>query len=545
MDPKKRLIRGSGNNRTGDIMNRRRSAARFALLLGVISTHILGGCGAGLNSSQSAAQPTSGTLMAVLPGSISVQPGSSQQFTVQVGYGGAAPSVSWSLASPGCSGAGCGFIDASGNYTAPSSPVADAIKITATSLANPAVVANAEVIVTQSSAANCDSSVLWGGDRVAAIAKNISRFTPTGSMTQPRGGHSATLLPNGKVLIVNGGQLDIDDLLVPINSAEVFDPSQGTFTTTGAPCRTREFHTATLLANGKVLIAGGTNFNGYPTWLPSTATSELYDPAAGTFTATGNMSVGRTNHTATLLPDGRVLIAGGSTSIGSGTSTTTQILASTEIYNPGTGTFSPGGDMSSPRAGQTATMLPSGKVLIVGGQNNQGALATSELYDPQTNSFVPSGSMSGPRTGHTSTLLTNGKVLVVGGGSAGNLTPGEIAAASPWLATAELYDPNTNTFAITGSMHDARIAHTASLLSDGTVLVIGGFKDYVGSPTWLGYESLDSAEIYDPATASFSATGPMNTTRFWQTATVLPDGAVLVTGGVGSDLTRASTEIFK
>ena len=520
-------------------MNRTRAAARFVLVLGVIGTHILGGCGTGLNATRDSAQPTSGASIAILPGSISLAPGSSQQFTVESLPGGAAPSVSWSLASPGCSGAACGFIDASGNYTAPSSPVASAINITATSSANPALVANAQVIV------YCDSSIFWGGDRVAAIAKNISRFTPTGSMIQPRGGHSATLLPNGKVLIVNGGQLDIDDLLVPINSAEVFDPSQGTFTATGAPCRTREFHTATLLANGRVLIAGGNNFNGYPTWLVPTATSELYDPATGTFSATGNMSVGRTNHTATLLHDGRVLIAGGSMDDQSAVGITTQIVASAEIYDPATGTFSRGGDMSSPRSGHTATLLPSGKVLIAGGENAQGALATAELYDPQTNTFVPSGSMSGPRTGHTSTLLPNGKVLVVGGASAAVLSYGVIAPAAPSLATAELYDPNTNTFARTGSMHDDRIAHTASLLSDGTVLVTGGFKDYVAAPTWLGYESLDSAEIYDPATASFSVTGPMSATRFWHTATVLPDSSVLVTGGIGLGLTQVSAEIFK
>src|ERR1700722_6580873 len=147
-------------------MNRRQTAARFALLFGVLSANILVGCGTGLNAGGAAPQPTSGTSMTILPGSISIQPGSSKRFTVELESGGAAPSVSWSLASPGCSGAGCGFIDAIGNYTAPSSPVTFAIKITATSSANPALVANAEVTVTQASAANCDSSVFWGGDRV-------------------------------------------------------------------------------------------------------------------------------------------------------------------------------------------------------------------------------------------------------------------------------------------------------------------------------------------------------------------------------------------
>ena len=135
----------------------------------------------------------------------------------------------------------------------------------------------------------CDNAIIWGGNTNGISSSGASAFLPTGSMNQPRAGHTATLLPDGTVLVVDGGQLDIDDLLVSFPSAEIFDPSQGKFSTVGTPCVAREFHTATLLMNGKVLITGGTQFNGYPTWLPSTPTAELYDPASRSFTNTGSM----------------------------------------------------------------------------------------------------------------------------------------------------------------------------------------------------------------------------------------------------------------
>jgi hypothetical protein len=522
------------------------SSVKLALLTALIGVCVIAGCGIGQTTgSATGSQPTGEASIVVSPNGVSITPGSTLQFVAELLPGRTTVPVAWSLGGPGCSGTVCGVIDAAGNYTAPSSPLAPAITVMARSSANPSLVAEAIITIGQVPVAGCESSFFGGGDHVAPAMKGNTRFTPIGSMSEPRGAHSAILLPNGKVLIVNGGQLDIDDLLIPIAWAELFDPSQQSFTQTGTPCRTREFHTATLLANGKVLVAGGNEFDGYPTWLAPTETSELYDPTTGTFANTGSMSVGRTYHTATLLVDGRVLIVGGWTNNGSGLSTTTESLASSEIYDPATETFSPGGNMSSPRAGHTATRLASGKVLIVGGQNDQGALATAELYDPQTNSFSKCGFMTAPRTGQTATLLPSGKVLVAGGASADALFPGSIAPQVPLLPTAELYDPNTNSFVSTGSMHDGRIAHTATLLLDGTVLIAGGYRNYMAAPTWLGYESLDSAEIYDPMTASFTITGPMNATRFWHTATALQDSSVLITGGIGSDLPQASAEIFK
>jgi len=374
-------------------------------------------------------------------------------------------------------------------------------------------------------------------------AAGTPKFASTGNMIRARAAHTATLLPSGKVLVIDGGQLDIDDLLVSTASAELFDPSLGSFASTGFPLVARESHTATLLLTGKVLITGGNEFDGYPTWLLPSVTAELYDPGTGTFARTGSMAVGRSGHTASLLADGRVLVVGGSTNVGSGTATTTVTLASAEIYDPGTGTFATAGNMASPRTGHTATVLPSGKVLITGGQNDQTAQATTELYDPQTNSFTATGSMAAPRTGHSATLLINGKVLVAGGAPIKALYPGSIGITVVPLTTAELYDPLTGQFIAAESMTTGRIGHTATLLPNGTILIAGGFNEY--SLTILGYESYNSVEIYDPAAGSFISTTPMSIGRFWHTATLLANGAVLVTGGIGGDLELASAEIFK
>jgi hypothetical protein len=342
-------------------------------------------------------------------------------------------------------------------------------------------------------------------------------------LTQPRAGHTATLLSNGMVLIVDGGQLDIDDLLVSNASAELFDPLMGRFSPTAAPCKAREFHTATLLPNGKVLITGGNEFNGYPTWLRPTETAELYDPVTGTFSQTGSMAIPRTNHTATLLPGGLVLIAGGS------------LVASAEIYDPVTETFVSIGNNALPRAGHTATVLPSGDVLIVGGQNGQGkALAEAELYNPATNTFRNTGWMAEPRVGHTATLLPNGKVLVTGGAASAALGIGQILLGSRGQASAEIYDPLTETFTPAAGMSTGRIGHTATLLPDGTVLIAGGFIDWLdGFPYFIGYQSYNTAEIYDPAADIFTPTDPLNVGRFWHVSTLLPDGRVLFTGGIG------------
>jgi hypothetical protein len=258
-------------------------------------------------------------------------------------------------------------------------------------------------------------------------------------------------------------------------SAELYDPASGTFTPTGNLTAARERHTATLLQDGRVLIAGGWIYSGDP------ASAELYDPASGTFTPTGNMTAARVYHTATLLPDGRVLIAGGFYSGDGGGGV---VLASAELYDPASGTFTPTGAMTAARAGHTATLLPNGRVLIVGGVSGE---ATAEIYDPASGTFTPTGAMTAVHADHTATLLQDGRVLVAGGYSSDDIN---VAGVS--LASAELYDPASGTFTPTGNLTAARERYTATLLQDGRVLIAGGVT---GGPS-SGYAELASAEFF-------------------------------------------------
>jgi hypothetical protein len=241
-------------------------------------------------------------------------------------------------------------------------------------------------------------------------------FSPTGSMTIGREYPTATLLKDGRVLILGGGAA----------TAELYDPTIGKFTQTGSPIVNRQFDTATLLKDGRVLIVGGALAN--TTELLNTA--ELYDPATGKFSQTGSMKVVRGFQTATELVDGRVLIAGGRTIAAAGGSEQDDV-ASAEVYSPATGKFSATGSMSRPREGHTATLLPDGRVLVAGGDTVQLVAASTngdtpssvELYDPSTGTFSPTGSMISGRANQTATLLTNGRVLVAGGLANGNARP--------------------------------------------------------------------------------------------------------------------------
>jgi hypothetical protein len=291
--------------------------------------------------------------------------------------------------------------------------------------------------------------------------------------------------------------------------------SPGTFSYTGAMSGARENQTATLLHDGRVLVAGGVN-----AFSTALASAELYDPKTGTFAKTASMSVARFWDTATILPSGKVLIAGGMDSSG-------DPLASAELYDPKTAIFTPSGPMTTPRAGHTATLLADGRVLLVGGVADQSGTvvnSSAELFDPKTNAFGSTGSMGGPRIYHTATLLHDGRVLVVGGGS----------------DTAEIYDPATAAFALTGTEAGDRSMHTATLLSDGRVLLVGGEPDTTAS--------LVSAEIYDTATGRFNSTGSMHDARKNHVAVLLADGNVLVAGGDDStdsgERDLASAELY-
>src|ERR1017187_5594575 len=277
--------------------------------------------------------------------------------------------------------------------------------------------------------------------------------------------------------------------------------------TTNSPMITARYgHTVTLLPNGKLLAAGGCSTNFIPS-LNYLSTAELYDPANGTWTVTGSQAAPRAFHTATLLPSGKVLIVGGYGSSGG-------LLSSAELYDPASGTWTTTGALASAREYHTATLLPNGMVLVVGGETNQvilgnPSLASVELYDPATGRWTATGALKYGRYQHTATLLQNGKVLVAGG-----------TGYSPTTA-AELYDPASRTWTTTGAMSTARAQHTATLLPDGRVLAVGG-NSTIGWPV-----PGPSAELYDPGTGTWAGTGGLNTNRFGHTASLPPNRMVL------------------
>ncbi len=284
------------------------------------------------------------------------------------------------------------------------------------------------------------------------------------------------------------------------------------FRATGSLATARYNHTATLLPSGKVLVAGGTD-----TAFHAVTSSELYDPLSGTWTASGSMKGTGSGVTATLLPNGKVL-----ETVYNGRGVPT----SAELYDPASGTWAVTGSLAAARYNHTATLLPNGKVLVTGGYGDTSTLATAELYDPASGTWATTDSLTAPRVRHTATLLPNGKVLVEGGSNDSNTS----------LASAELYDPASGTWAATGSLAHARNSHTATLLPNGNVLVAGG----QGIPQYLA-----SAELYDPASGSWTGTGDLVTARGVSAATLLSNGQVLVAGGFdGTGISSTSAELY-
>ena len=340
------------------------------------------------------------------------------------------------------------------------------------------------------------------GDGQIALAQSPGTFTATGSMTTARRGHTATLLTDGRVLIAGGWAVPGDS----VATAELYDSATGTFNPTGSMTTKRQYHSATLLADGRVLIAGG---NESGSGNHALATAEMYDPSTGTFSATGSMAQARVGPAAVLLASGKVLLAGGYGS-------NIPVLISAEVYDPLAGRFSYTVDLIEhiPPEVNTAILLPDGKVFI-------GGTAISQLYDYQRESFGITGgwgsiALSWP---DTQTLLANGNILVAGGDP-------EAFDSSDF---AGVYNAGTGKFSLTGRMHAARDLHTATLLSDGTVLIAGGD----------GGQTLFSAEVDDPFTGVFGISGSMITPRCCHTATLLNSGQVLITGGGSPDLSAA------
>jgi hypothetical protein len=259
------------------------------------------------------------------------------------------------------------------------------------------------------------------------------------------------------------------------------------------------------------------------------ASAELYHPSSGRWTATAIMDAARRMHTATLLLDGTVLVAGGDGDNGAS--------ASVRLYRPA-----------------TATLLPEGKVLVAGGdQDGSPDGPFAEVYDPISGTWTAAGTMITPRSGHTATLLPDGTVLVAGGFIHGSRELCGPASGSTFdclnpLASAELYDPQTGAWSAGHRMIAARGGHTATLLEDGSVLVAGGSGSAEESACQC-HAPLGSAELYDPSSGTWSATASMVAVRNGHTATLLPDGRVLAASGYGVDIAiglgmLASAELY-
>ncbi len=326
-----------------------------------------------------------------------------------------------------------------------------------------------------------------------------------------RGSTSAIALPEGRVMVVGGGVGSI-----PIAASEIFEAGSGAWSGSGRLVHARRGHRAAVLEDGSVLVAGGIAQG------KLLASAELHgrSPAAS-WASTGQLSEPRLGHTLTVLRDGRVLVTGGTGRAGppSRGSQTVRPIASAEVFDPRTQRWSAAGQMSVPRFEHTASLLPDGRVLIAGGLGIRSGetvpVASAELYNPATRTFSRTGEMASARTDHAAATLQDGRILVSGGD--GGTAP---------LASAEIFDPAREAWSGAASLARTRRGHSATPLQDGTVLVTGG-ESFVGGAR----SSLTSAERFDPSRNVWRSAGDMSCPRSEQGAAILPDGSVLVVGG--------------
>jgi hypothetical protein len=356
---------------------------------------------------------------------------------------------------------------------------------------------------------NCKAQV----QQTAAPVVAQGVVSPAREMNARRSAHTAILLNDGKVLIAGGFVGEEQSL----SSAEIYDSNTGKFTPIGSMTVARLSHTATLLPDGRVLLAGGLNNGAY------LASAEVYNPATHTFTATGRMTAARSNHITVLLNDGKVLLAGGT---GEGWS----FLDSAEIFDPKTNSFTPTGAMTVARESHTATLLKDGRVLIAGGHRGRRSAMTvfntAEIYNPESGKFTATANLTIKRHKHDAVRLADGRVLITGGTDERD--------EQNIYRSAEIFDPVSKTFTRIGDMILPRYKHqgTSVLLQNGTVLIAGGAA---------------AVEIYNPEQRTFTlASGDMASKRLFSTATLLPDGQVLITGGYDQNIrVSAGAWIFR
>ena len=345
-------------------------------------------------------------------------------------------------------------------------------------------------------------------------------WTKTASVHTPRDGHTATLLPNGNVVIAGG-----ENNNQVTTSSEVYSPTFDSWTVEGHLNVARSSASAVLLPNGEVLIAGGCVAD----CLGATTTSaELYHSLGGTWTPTNAMETARVYFSMVRMHNGEILVAGGCTSLDA--NGCTAVTNKAEIYNPATGKWTATDSMTAARGNLTGTLLPNGQVLVAGGINSIGdPLNTAELYNPVTGKWTATGRMIAARDEHTATLLPTGKVLIAGGENIFGVT----------TTITELYNPSTGRWTETGNLNTSRLEHTATILMNGEVLIAGG-NNVTANATAV----LSSAEIYNATTGKWTHTGSMTAARVGHTATLLRSGKVLATSGSDGNNELTSAELY-
>ena len=349
-------------------------------------------------------------------------------------------------------------------------------------------------------------------------------FTPTGDLNIARSGQQATLLPDGRVLASGG----YDNLINGIAQAEIFDPLTGAWTVTGANVIARMEHTATLLQDGRVLVVGGVSSNSS---CSSNATAETYNPVSSTWSLTGNLPApAGAGATAVRLIDGRVLVSGGGNRCGG-------IFNTAALFDPITNTWSATANMTTTRAFHSAVLLSDGRVLVAGGVPVPNTWsASAEVYDPIAGTWTAVGSMLTARGTDNNYVQTFLAVLQ----SDGVLAAGELMAGNVPTANVEVFSLGSASWTATGTLNTPRAFTTSTTLTNGMVLVAGGFV-----PSIPGLSAASSAELFDPATGVWSLTGSLNTARGVHTATLLTNGDVLIAGGTPkSSTTTSSAEIY-
>jgi len=485
--------------------------AQIIFLLPLIFILLLAGCGGGGSSSGGAASTATLTSITITQTAASIPAGTNVSLTAMGTYSDQTSAnlttqVVWSSADTNIASVGAGTGVVRG-------VVAGTTTITATY---------------QGKSAHISVSVSSGGG--GAATKNLATA---------RYEHTADILfaglGNESVLVAGGYGADLTGKAVALNSAELYDPVTDTWTSAAPFVTARGDHTSTQLLNGQVLLIGGANAG--ENYI---ASSELYIPNSGWVQA-DSLVEGRTYHTSTLLKDGTTVLAVGGEGNASANLASSELYDSTVDNGANKGTWKATGSLNEGRNTHSATLLPNGKVLVVGGHggvvlpgsgvvgSSGTALVSAELYDPASGKWTATGSLHAGRYGHTATLLSNGKVLVAGGYDTNDTAQ----------SSAELYDPATGNWSLVGSLNTARAGHTATLLGTGKVVVMGG-------EIKRGIET-KSTEMYDPASGNWTATADLVTARDLFTATLLSGGKVLVSGGTdeaSSSVALDNTELY-